>query len=99
VPIKQVDNARLETYSSKHGWVLSWTVFGTLSTISHGIGLVLTAPIWLVVGGIATSAQSQVPIEKYPPKTWDHLTMFARFPMGLPADIDLTSLQPKVLEE
>jgi hypothetical protein len=54
---------------------------GGLSTISHGLFLVISAPIWLVTTVGATSVQSWAGRLENPPKP----EVWARFPQGMPA--------------
>lgn len=67
-----------------------WPAFALtfLSTVTHGIFLIFTAPVNLLVGGsVALSARSSV---RYTPKnaTANKLKLFARFPQGLPPGVD-----------
>lgn len=97
IPTKSVYHAKLTAYQSHQGELGAWTVLGTLSTLSHGVGLIFTAPAWLLFGSIATSAQSHVPEIIYPKKPWGDLKAFARFPQGLSNEIDRSALKPKSL--
>lgn len=70
-----------------------WAVLGTVSTISHGFGLVLTAPLWAITGTLATSSASYAPrILSTDPIV---LRAFARFPQGFPPGFDRTTLRSK----
>jgi hypothetical protein len=73
--------------------IVVWGLAGTLSTASHGFGLILSAPIWaLTATGAAASAT-------YAPRVRsadaDTLRVFARFPQGIPAGLDRTTLRSK----
>jgi len=95
IPQKQIKQGRLVTYDSKYGVLGIWTLVGVLSTPSHGIGLIISAPVWIVLGSIITSGQSYEPIETTPVKSWDELRKFARFPQGMPKALDPKTLKGK----
>lgn len=80
----QIADGRLYAYDSEAGHVMGLALLGTVSTIGNGMLLILTAPMWLIGGGIASSAQSRVPIYRVPPHEWHDLARFARFPQGMP---------------
>lgn len=70
-----------------------WSVVGTVSTLSHGIVLILTAPLWIIAGTAATSAASYAPrIVGTDPAV---LQLFARFPQGIPPGLDRTTIRSK----
>ncbi len=58
VSLAQVRRGRLEFYDPRSGQLAATTVAGTLLTFTHGIGLVLTAPLWVIVGTASTAALS-----------------------------------------
>ena len=68
---------------------------GALSTASHGVGLIISFPVWILIGSISTATQSYTPIQKFPVKSWDELIKYARFPQGLPRVLELGKLEPK----
>jgi hypothetical protein len=70
-----------------------WAAIGTLSTGSHGVGLILTGPVWLLTGTLAASAASYAPrIRSTEPAV---LRPFARFPQGMPPGLDRATLRSK----
>ncbi|MDQ3995737.1 MAG: hypothetical protein M3303_01830 [Gemmatimonadota bacterium] len=70
-----------------------WAAIGTLSTASHGFGLILTGPVWLLTGTLAASAASYAPrIRSTDPAV---LRPFARFPQGIPPGLDRATLRSK----
>lgn len=91
--------AKLGTYNPETGGIVAWTALGALSTVSHGIGLILTAPVWIITGAVVTSNQARTAIERYPGgnpwDAWDDLRVFARFPQGLPESVDRATLEPR----
>ncbi len=88
IPQSDVLKARLVAYNSHAGQMGTWTILGTLSTISHGLFLVLSAPVWMIGGGIAASVRSRDPILDYPKHHFNRLAFYARFAGGLPHGID-----------
>lgn len=93
----ELTRARVEAYDAHSGQLAGWTAMGFVSTLSHGVGLIISAPVWLLVGIISTSAQSYSPIECYPQSHWDDLRKYCRFPQGFPQGIDRSALWPKPL--
>jgi hypothetical protein len=82
----------LTGYDSKASGLAAWSVLGTLSTASHGVGLVLTAPIWVIAGVASTAKQTRAGHLVYPRRTASAFGAYARFPQGLPAGIDRAAL-------
>jgi hypothetical protein len=95
IPQNQIKKGKLVTYDSKYGVLGIWTLLGVLSTPSHGVGLIISAPVWIVLGSVMTSGQSYEPIEKYPSYSWNELRKFARFPQGMPKGLDPKTLKNK----
>jgi hypothetical protein len=85
--------AELTAYRMDVSELQLWTVLGIVSTASHGFVLLLTAPIWAIAGTFATSAASYAPrVVSTDPVV---LQAFARFPQGMPAGFDRTTLRSK----
>jgi hypothetical protein len=82
-----VASARLWAWEGEHGRVGVWGGLGTLSTISHGYFLLISAPIWLITTGITTAVETYAPIVSYPGDGWDKLAIWARFPQGMPPGV------------
>lgn len=93
--VNQVGRIHLQTYDSRHGGLTAWTTFGALSTISHGFILALSAPVWIITGSVATSAQSRSPHRTIMEGTWSQLAPYCRYPGGIPASIDRSKIAPK----
>ena len=98
IPVSAVSHAKLELhYQNALGYTL-WSVAGGLSTLSHGFGLIYTAPMWLISGlSVSSSAARQPNIIHFPQTGLDEFKKFSRFPQGRPADVDLRKLEPKPL--
>lgn len=91
VPISEVKRFTLRYAKPKHyGWTIP--VF-TLPTIAHGWFLIFTAPVNLIVTISVTAGGENA--FKYSNKnmTYDKLKIFARFPQGIPPNIDIASIK------
>lgn len=95
ISLKKIAKAQMTAYNIKAGRLGVWALLGVLSTPSHGFILVLSTPLWLLVGVIPTAVQSYTPRIKYPSKTWDEFRKFARFPQGLPEGF-ARGIRPKI---
>ena len=92
-----VTDGHLVAYQSQYGRVGSLAMLGTLSTVSNGGFLLLTGPMWIIGGAVAAASQSRAPIRAIPPQAWTELAAFARFPQGIPQDLELDALLPPPL--
>jgi hypothetical protein len=75
-------------FGNEGGALTGWSVAGGISTLSHGWFLVFTAPMWAVVGVIATRSEKHAGV-------WHDEAFarrFARFPQGLPPNLDPKAL-------
>jgi hypothetical protein len=88
----EIARARVAGFESTWPLLAGWTAVGTASTLSHGFGLVLSAPIWLIAGTLSTIDASRAGILRHPPRDWSELAPYARFPQGLPAELRSGSL-------
>lgn len=88
-----IRTARVAFYNAHPELLGLWTAGGILSTGTHGLGLILSAPAWLLAGSIAAISQSYHPFVTYPDRRWEALRPYARFPQGLPASLDRSTLQ------
>jgi hypothetical protein len=88
IPVDSVREATIAWYRHQAGDLALWTMVGTLSTISNGWFLILTAPTWLITGSAATAAETRAPLVRVPARTdWMTARMYARYPAGLPPDL------------
>jgi hypothetical protein len=83
---KDILSARLVAYNAPR--MGGYVILGTISTISNGWWLIYTAPIWLIGGSIAATLCSFEPIIDYPERPLWVLIWFARYPQGLPPDLN-----------
>lgn len=94
----EIKEAILELDDKNNGEYAVWTTLGALSTVSHGMLAGISFPLWLIVGISASSGESlrdryveELPADIY----WEEVQKFARFPQGLPTNLDLNKLKPK----
>jgi hypothetical protein len=89
-----VVDGRLVVYNARHRVLAAETLLGMISTISNGVFLGLTAPMWIIGGTIATRRRSREPVLELPIRVWIRLEPFARWPQGLPPGIDRDTIHP-----
>lgn len=93
IPIARIQDARLVRYDPEWDKAAWWTLFGALSTISHGFVLILTAPVWILAGSLSTSSVSRAPMVNA--VDIEQMRPYARFPQGIPPNVDRTTLVRK----
>ena len=93
-----VTRARVAYYDSQYGQLAAWTTIGSLATLSHGFLLVFSLPVWAIGGSVTTGGQSRAPLVDVGENkhSWDAVTKYARFPQGLPTELDRERLRPKL---
>ena len=91
----QVEHGLLTGYDSEADRLQAWVVVGSLSTLSHGVFLVGTFPLWLLAGGLATASQAHAGRVSITPTTWEKARLYARFPQGLPEGLDRAEVRPR----
>ena len=88
-------SARLIIYNTNSSEYALWTTLGSISTISNGMFLVFTFPLWWVAGIPVMAGESdRANYIDYPAADWEHFTRFSRFPQGLPEGLDISLLRP-----
>ena len=91
VPMNDVNRFELQYAKSKHyGWTIP--VF-TFASFAHGLFGIFTIPINLIVTILVTASGENAFIYKGKNMTYDQLKMFARFPQGIPSNVDLESIK------
>ena len=93
IPLSHVHHARVALYQSQTGKGALVTAAGVLSTASNGVVLILTAPVWIIAGSVTAGAVSREPLHDVPSKSWREVSIYARFPQGLPADFDAAGIR------
>jgi hypothetical protein len=110
VPLGTIDRVQLRRHgmTGKRAW--GWTFLGALLTgsaltlacaeVSDGCGpvFVTVAATWLLIGGPSSAAldRSSKLVVRGP--DWRPLEPYARFPQGIPAGLDVTSLLQRPTE-
>ena len=92
-----IKSARVVLYNSND--VAGGLLGGPIMTISNGVFLVFTFPMWIIGGTIATVSRSYDPVYDYPSRSFEELQKYARFPRGLPPGIDRAALRMKKVEK
>ncbi|MEX2182668.1 MAG: hypothetical protein WD771_11550 [Gemmatimonadaceae bacterium] len=90
-----VQGGRVIGWNSAASDVITIAFFGVVSTLTHGALLIISAPIWMFVGGMASNSQAELPVRHLTVTDWSQLGAWARFPQGLPDGLDLATLRPK----
>jgi hypothetical protein len=81
-------------WEAQTGELTVWAMLGSVSTLSHGVGLILSAPVWLIAGTASVNAESARPrLEAPRAVAWSDLAACARFPQGMPPGLDRASLR------
>jgi hypothetical protein len=96
VPIAAVDKARVAVFQSQLGKASRLTLGGTILSLSHGLGFIISGPIWILVGSISAGSVSREPLHDVPSASWSEVAIYARYPQGLPAALDRATLRAKV---
>lgn len=88
IPLSAISKVKLYAYEASTGPTSAMVTLGTLSTLTHGVFLILTAPVWLIAGGATVGVQSRMGFFTYGrPFSVDSLAAmqkYARYPQGLP---------------
>ncbi len=100
IPADKIGRVVLITHDSNTESMVGWATLGTISTLSHGVFLVVSAPLWIVAGTIAAYEANKAGKQEHTPNdAWPEVAQalrpFARFPAGLPQEIDRGALQRK----
>ena len=109
--LTDVTHATLEGYDPRSGDTARMTLAGTISSVSTGSGLILFAPLWVLVGSTSSavlSHQGQVTVDAprratvsgksvEERKSWKDIRLFARFPQGMPAELVRSQLRMRPL--
>jgi hypothetical protein len=90
VPHRCARRATLEAFEPDRTLVAVWAIAGTLSTLSHGGFLVLSAPVWVITGAVALHSYGRA---GRPPADVPTLSAWSRFPQGMPASFPSTVAQ------
>lgn len=84
VPVEQAASVRVVVRPRNAHFLVPWGIVGTVSTLTHGFALVLTAPTWMAMtAGFSVSSYAGGTLKVYS-GDYDKLYQFSRFPAGLP---------------
>jgi len=92
LPIAGIKKGTLTAYDPEAGKLGTWTLLGAVSTASHGVISIISLPVWVLGGSLATHAQASSARRSHPRLEWKELAMYARFPQGPPPGLDLRAL-------
>ena len=84
VAVGDLAKVRLVRFEGDIDSKLSLGIVGTLSTLTHGVFLVFSAPIWMISTTVATRTESSAGVYDSSPVDLGVLQQFSRFPQGLP---------------
>jgi hypothetical protein len=97
VPVANIARGTLTSYDASTGRLRPGRLIGTLTTLSPGFVLVLSAPAWIATGTAPAVSASRGP--RVESKDAAVLSPYARFPQGLPAGLDVAGLRAKDVRE
>lgn len=92
LPRRSIAKARLAAYDASPEEAGFATFIGSTLTLSNGVYLLFTWPMWILGGTAATIAHSFAPVIDYPSDTFEEMSAFARFPGGLPPDLERSTI-------
>lgn len=91
IPIDKVSHFKVKYARPLHyGWTIP---LYTLSTILHGYFMVLTTPVNLFVTVFVTVSGENAFLYTDKEMTYEKLKMFARYPQGIPPNIDIITIK------
>jgi hypothetical protein len=89
VPPACIETVTVAAFEGAPGQTIAWGVVGSLSTVSHGLFLIFSLPIWVATTGGATYGHSkagyiEADFRKARGAEVENVRKWARFPQGLP---------------
>jgi hypothetical protein len=91
VPMKDIVKFKLRYASSKHyGWTIPLLA---VLPLMNGLFAILTMPFHLIVTVSVTASGERAFQYSNKNMTYDMMTMFARFPQGIPPGIEISSIK------
>jgi len=98
IPLERVTRARLAFFDPGMN-AGGWSAAGAVSTLSHGLALVISLPFWLAGGIPIANLHTGEARAEFPDLSWPELHRYARFPQGPPPNIHRLRLRSKSAEE
>jgi hypothetical protein len=93
IPTSSIQAATAGVFKTDQDAYVAWTVLGALSTLSHGVFLVFSLPVWLLAGFPMASYE----LRRGEVDGWatgvDSFRPYARFPQGMPAGLEAVDLR------
>lgn len=90
IPVTGIKTFKLMYAQPKnYGWTIP---VSALVTLSHGYLAIATAPANLIVTSIVTARGHNAFTYSEEDMSWEKLKMFARFPQGLPANVQVADI-------
>jgi hypothetical protein len=88
VPRDEVKKAQIVVfYPDGTSYLGLWTLLGVLLSFTHGGYLLISIPIWLLFGISSIIGRSYEPVFSYSKKELDKMSIYARYPQGVPMEI------------
>lgn len=86
--------AKVVLFDPNTGALSTWAAFGTLATIGNGAFLLFTAPAWLISAATSIPAAAKQAVYDWQPyMPLSGIAAYARFPAGIPPQLDRAALQ------
>lgn len=98
IPRSTVRQARLFWFDSDWERLALMSLGGTAASLSHGALLVVSWPFWILGGVASSNTRSRAPLVRYPESPWSDLNAYARFPQGMPRDVDQLRPRPRAAD-
>ena len=95
IPLSAVSKAKITAYDAHHGRLRTWTIVGSITSVSTGVWSIITMPLWIITGSVSTAVRSHEPVSSTGANDWSELEMYARYPAGLPKKLDRSQLRMK----
>ena len=96
IPVSKFNTARIILFNTEANKYSIWTVVLSVATIANGAFATITFPVSLAMG--LTTVHDEARREHFfdfPQRPWSELSKYARFPQGLPEELDRGTLKGK----
>jgi hypothetical protein len=91
IPVKEISSFSLKyAEGSQYAWTIP---LYTLASLSHGMGAVVSLPVNLITTIVVSSSGDNAFTYSTGDITYNKLRMFARFPQGIPPNIQIKSIK------
>jgi len=92
----EITSAVIDGYEQNMKPIARAWIIGGISSVGTGVwGIYVMQPLWALAGRTALKEASSYARVSYPRQKWEEMRKYARFPAGLPANVDLRTLLPK----